>query len=103
MEIELRGRKHPGDILPLLRELEHDKTARVRNTLIHVIGQIAYKKGCLATTIQHLKTWENKQLVQDALEEIADVHQRYRDFAALTQEQAIKYISENFDDYSTTH
>lgn len=45
--IELRGRKHPEDILPLLMELQHDKTARVSNTLVHVIGQIAYKKGCL--------------------------------------------------------
>ena len=45
--IELRGRKFPQDILPLLQELQHDKTARVRNTLVHVIGQIAYKKGCL--------------------------------------------------------
>ena len=42
--IELRGRKYPQDILPLLKELQHDKTARVRSTLIHVIGQIAYKK-----------------------------------------------------------
>lgn len=40
--IELRGRKFPQDILPMLKELEHDKTARVRNTLVHVIGQIAY-------------------------------------------------------------
>ena len=42
--IELIGRTHPEDVLPLLKELEFDKTARVRNTLIHVIGQIAYKK-----------------------------------------------------------
>jgi len=42
--IELRGRKHPEDILPLLQELQFDKTARVRNTLVHVIGQISYKK-----------------------------------------------------------
>jgi hypothetical protein len=32
--IELRGRKYPEDILPMLKELENDKTARVRNTLI---------------------------------------------------------------------
>lgn len=42
--MELRGRKHPEDILPLLRELQFDKTARVRNTLVHVMGQISYKK-----------------------------------------------------------
>ena len=91
--IELRGRKHPADILPLLRELQFDKTARVRNTLVHVIGQIAYKKGCLATTISHLKTWENKELVAAALEEIVDVHKRYCNFSALTQEEAREYIS----------
>lgn len=91
--IELRGRTHPQDILPLLKELQHDKTSRVRNTLVHVIGQIAYKKGCLETVVEHLKTWDNKQLVQDAFEEIIDVHDRYKDFAVKTQEQAIQYIA----------
>jgi hypothetical protein len=91
--IELRGRKHPEDILPMLKILQHDATARVRNTLIHVIGQIAYKKGCLAIVITELKTWENKKLVGDAIEEIIDVHHRYKNFSALTQEEAIAYIS----------
>ncbi len=90
--IELRGRKFPQDILPLLQELQFDKTARVRNTLVHVIGQIAYKKGCLAIVIEHLKSWENKQLVIDSLAEIIDVHYRYRNFSSLTQEQAKLYI-----------
>ena len=94
--IELRGRKFPQDILPLLQELQYDKTARVRNTLVHVIGQIAYKKGCLETVIEHLKNWENTQLVADALEEIIDVHYRYRNFSALTQEQARTYILTQF-------
>ena len=49
--IELRGRKYPEDILPLLKELQHDKAKRVRSTLVHVLGQIAYKKGCLATVV----------------------------------------------------
>lgn len=94
--IELRGREHPQDILPLLKELQFDKTARVRNTLVHVIGQIAYKKGCLKTVIEDLKTWENNELVADALEEIIDVHHRYRNFSALTQDEAKRYISENY-------
>jgi hypothetical protein len=94
--IELRGRKHPQDILPLLKELQHDKTARVRNTLVHVIGQIAYKKGCLETVIKHLKGWENKELVADALEEIIDVHYRYKNFSAMTQAEAKKYIDEHY-------
>ena len=90
--IELRGRKYPQDILPLLKELQNDTTARVRNTLVHVLGQIAYKKGCLQTVIEDLKTWENKQLVNEAIEEIIDVHHRYRDFSTLSQDQAREYI-----------
>ncbi len=91
--IELRGRKFPQDILPLLKELQFDETRRVRSTLVHVIGQIAYKEGCLQIVTRELKNWENKQLVADALEEIIDVHYRYRNFAALTQEQAREYIA----------
>ena len=90
--IELRGRKHPQDILPLLRELQWDKTRRVRHTLVHVLGQIAYKKGCLETVIADLKLWENKELVAEAIEEIIDVHDRYRNFAVMTQDQAREYI-----------
>lgn len=94
--IELRGRKHPEDILPLLRQLEFDKTARVRNTLIHVLGQIAYKKGCLEKVVEELKTWENKEVVEKALAEIIDVHRRYRNFSHYTQEQAREYIEKYF-------
>jgi HEAT repeat protein len=94
--IELRGRTHPKDILPLLKKLQFDKTARVRNTLVHVLGQIAYKKGCLEIVIADLKNWENKELVEDAIEEIIDVHHRYRDFSIKTQEEAINYIEKNY-------
>jgi len=94
--IELRGRTHPQDILPLLKELQHDKTARVRNTLIHVLGQIAYKKGCLETVIAHLNKWNNKELTDEAVEEIIDVHERYKDFTILTQQQAIDYIDKHY-------
>lgn len=95
--IELRGRTHPQDILPLLKELQFDTTARVRHTLIHVLGQIAYKKNCLETVIQELKTWKNKDLVLKAIDEIIDVHLRYKDFSFYTQEQAIQYIDKNFN------
>lgn len=94
--IELRGRKFPRDILPLLKELQFDKTARVRNTLIHVIGQIAYKKGCIEIVVEDLKNWQNRQLVAEALEEIIDVHNRYKNFSALTQAQARQYILNNY-------
>jgi HEAT repeat protein len=94
--IELRGRKFPQDILPLLQELQHDETARVRSTLIHVIGQIAYKEGCLKIVIEHLNNWNNKELVADALEEIIDVHYRYRNFSVMTQNEARQYIAANY-------
>lgn len=95
--IELRGRTHPQDILPLLLRLEQDRKARVRNTLVHVLGQIAYKKGCLETVCAHLKQhWKEQELVQDALEEIIDVHRRYRNFAFYTQEEAKTYIEQYF-------
>lgn len=99
--IELRGRKHPQDILPLLKELQYDQTARVRNTLIHVLGQIAYKKGCLETVIKELNTWDNQELVEKAIDEIVDVHERYKNFAALTQQEAIVYIEKHYRPFDT--
>lgn len=95
--IELRGRTHPEDILPLLKELQFDETKRVYSTLVHVIGQISYKKNCLSKVIDHLNTWENTKLVQEAADEIVDVHseKRYAKFTALTQEEVIKYIDNN--------
>ena len=97
--IELRGRKYPQDVLPLLQELHDDSTARVKNTLVHVLGQIAYKKGCLQIVVEHLKKWHNKQLVRDALDEIIDVHHRYKKFSSLTQDEATIYIAANFPGY----
>ncbi|RYZ46656.1 MAG: HEAT repeat domain-containing protein [Sphingobacteriales bacterium] len=96
--IELRGRKHPQDILPMLATLQFDATARVRNTLVHVIGQIAYKKGCLETVTAHLSTWENKALVEDAVAEIIDVHDRYRNFSFYTQDEAKAYLEQHWSE-----
>ncbi len=95
--IELRGRTHPEDILPLLETLQNDETRRVRDTLVHVIGQISYKNGCLPKVIKALNTWHNKTLVKDALDEIVDVHseKRYAKFSALSQEEVVNYLSEN--------
>ncbi len=94
--IELRGRTHPQDILPLLKVLEFDETKRVSDTLVHVLGQIAYKRGCLQTVVNHLNTWKNKALVQKALDEIVDVHERYKKFAILSQQEAIDYIDAHY-------
>jgi hypothetical protein len=63
---------------------------------VHILGQIAYKKGCLATVVEHLKTWENKELVIQALDEIAGVHDRYKNFSILSQQEAIDYIDQHF-------
>jgi hypothetical protein len=60
------------------------------------MGQIAYKKGCLETVIDHLKRWDNPELVSAALQEIIDVHERYRDFAFMSQQDAKKYIQKHF-------
>ena len=94
--IELRGRTHPQDILPMLKELQHDKAARVRNTLIHVLGQISYKRNCLPTVIAHLNTWDNEGVVDKSIREIIDVHDRYKSFTVLTQQQAIDYIKKHY-------
>lgn len=94
--IELRGRTHPQDILPLLKELQHDKSARVLNTLVHVLGQISYKKNCLVAVVYSLNMWENKVLASEAIAEIIDVHHRYRNFSVLTQQQAIDYINVHY-------
>ena len=91
--IELRGRTHPQDILPLLKELQFDTTRRVRWTLVHVIGQIAYKKGCLETVMHDILQWENQALVNDAIAEIIDVHHRYRNFSFYTQDEAREVIA----------
>jgi hypothetical protein len=90
--IELFGRTHPEDILPLLKELRNDKSARVKKTLIHVLGQISYKKGCLEKVIAHLINWDNEQFFKKAAKEILVVHKRYENFSALTFEQAQNYI-----------
>lgn len=97
--IELRGRKHPQDILPLLQTLEHDTTKRVSKTLVHVLGQIAYKKGCLETVLEDLLKWENTTLVADAIAEIIDVHDRYKNFSFYTQEEAISIVKKYFPRY----
>ena len=96
--IELRGRTHPQDVLPLLETLQFETQKRVRDTLIHVLGQISYKKGCLATVIAALKRWKDLPLVKEALLEIIDVHseKRYAKFTTLSQKEVIREIEKGF-------
>lgn len=93
--IELRGRTHPEDVIPLLYQVQYEKVPRVRNMIIHVIGQISYKKGCLEKVIVSLLNWENDELVMDALEEIMDVHKRYK-FSDKSVKEAEDYIKSKF-------
>ena len=85
--IELRGRTHPEDILPILKKLQFEKKSRVRKTLIHVLGQISYKKSCLETVVNELRNWEDTELILEAIEEILDVHERYGDFSYYSKEE----------------
>jgi HEAT repeat protein len=94
--IEIRGRTNPEDVLPVLKEAQYDTDEQVRKTLIHVLGQISYKNGCLEKVITELKKWENKNLVKQAIVEILEAHKRYADFAAKTYQEAKKYIEINF-------
>jgi hypothetical protein len=94
--IELRGRKFPQDILPLLKQLQFDKRKRVKNTLVHVLGQISYKKGCLSIVLEEIKNWENIDLVQEALTEIIDVHDRYGKFSYYTATESAAIIEARF-------
>ena len=95
--IELHGRTHPEDVLPLLHSMQHDPSRAVVKMVIHVLGQISYKKGCLEKVIAELKTWDNHELVQKALDEIIAVHRNYAKFSAMTVADAKAYIKANFD------
>lgn len=92
--IELRGRTHPQDVLPLLEELQDEPVKRVRDVVIHVLGQISYKKGCLEVVIDALKKWKNREIVQSALTEILETHKAYEKFSAKSYLEAKKYIED---------
>jgi hypothetical protein len=72
--LELRGRTHPEDIVPLLRLLQFEKHKRVRPMLIHIFGQISYKNGCLEKVTAELLAWENKELAEECFKEIIKQH-----------------------------
>jgi len=46
--------------------------------------------------ISELKTWDNKKLIFEALREIIDVHERYKNFAEKTRSEAEEYIKKYF-------
>jgi hypothetical protein len=92
--LELRGRTHPEDLLPIIREtLQGPVDQTTRKMLIHIIGQISYKEGCLEKVAAELKTWEDKSLISDCKKEIIDVHKRYEKFSAFSAEEAAEYMN----------
>jgi len=92
--LELRGRTHPQEIIGLLRMLQFDKNKRVWDMLIHVLGQISYKKGCFAFVSKELESWENNDIYSAFAKEAIEVHGRYEKFSELTQAQVINYFKE---------
>ncbi|MDR7856618.1 HEAT repeat domain-containing protein [Tissierella sp.] len=90
--IELRGRTHPEEVLPILFDARNETNRRVRDMLIHVLGQISYKSGCLEKVIEAIKDWENKDLINDIVKEILEVHKRYEKFSDKSFNEAKEYI-----------
>lgn len=93
--LELRGRTHPEDLLPVLkRVLTEDADRKTGRMVVHIVGQISYKKGCLEKVLDELDTWEDKELVAECAGEIIDVHKRYARFSAVTPREAARYVRE---------
>lgn len=95
--VELRGRTHPEDVLPLLKEVQDEQNKRVRNIIVHVLGQISYKEGCLEKVVAEIKNWENQDLVQNAIKEIIETFDSYKDFSSKTPEEARLYVKKHLD------
>ncbi len=93
--LELRGRTHPQEIIDILKLLQHEQNRRVKAMLVHVLGQISYKKGCLHFVAPQVKEWENKALYPLYQKEVIDVHGRYEKFSEYTQREVIGYFEDS--------
>ena len=98
--LELRGRTHPGDVLPLLKSIQFEKAKRPHQMLVHVLGQISYKRNCLETVAKELKTWNNTEIVAEALQEIILVHKSYEKFSSKSVEEATEYLKSELPEFS---
>ncbi len=85
--LELRGRAHPEEVIDILKLLQYEKVRKVKNMLIHVLGQISYKKGCLRYTAFQVKAWENPNIYPLYRNEVIKVHERYEKFSEFTQQE----------------
>ena len=96
--LELRGRTHPEDIMPVLRLLQFEKHKRVRPMLVHIFGQISYKKDCLKKVTAELLTWEDEKLADECFEEIIKQHHHinnhFRTVETLSPRECEEYLSE---------
>jgi HEAT repeat protein len=90
--LELRGREHPQEIIDFLKKLQHDKNKRVRQMLIHVLGQISYKKGCFHFVENEVSSWENDDIYRAFQKEAVEVHGRYEKFSELSKNDVIEFF-----------
>ena len=60
--------------MPILRLLQFETHKRVRPMLIHIFGQMSYKKGCLEKVTTELLTWQDKALADECFDEIVKQH-----------------------------
>jgi len=61
-----------------------------------LVKQISCKKGGLAIVVSSLSKWKNRELVDEVMDEIVDVHSRYKSFAAMSQPEAITYYDRHY-------
>ncbi|MDR0323803.1 MAG: hypothetical protein LBI12_05075 [Treponema sp.] len=97
--LELRGRTQPQDIMPVLRLLQYETHKRVRPMLVHIFGQISYKKGCLEKVTAELLTWEDKALAEECFEEIIKQHHHinchFRTVETLSPKECEEYLKKH--------
>jgi hypothetical protein len=96
--LELRGRTHPEDVMPVLRLLQFEKDKRVRPMLVHIFGQISYKTGCLEKVTAELLKWEDKVLADECFEAIIKQHyhinSHFRTVKTLSPAECEEYLLE---------
>lgn len=93
--LELRGKKYPEDVLPILTAIQNEKHKSVVNVIIHVMGRISYRKGSVEKVVEELKTWTNRWLVKKSAQEIISFHGKHTKFASRSHEEIEKYLTEN--------
>lgn len=95
--LELRGREHPQEVIEILKLLQFEENKRVKDMLIHVLGQINYKKGCFVYVTEQVKNWDNKEIFPLYKEETIEVHGRYEKFSEFTQAEVMSYFEKSAD------